>query len=194
MNSLVPDKKILLHICCAVCAGSAIERLRNEGWTVEGFFYNPNIHPEEEYKKRLEDMRSMLAKLDVLFIEGKYDKDNWFKQIEGLEKEQEGGKRCQICFQMRLKETFQEARRRNIKYFTTTLTISPHKNSQVINNIGQAIDKDSFIAKDFKKKDGFKRAIQLSKKYNLYHQHYCGCVFSESFSSAARKKTIPTDN
>ena len=146
-------KKILLHICCAVCAGSAIEQLRNEGWTVEGFFYNPNIHPEEEYMKRLENMRLLLVKLDVLLIEGKYDKENWFKQIEGLEKEQEGGKRCQMCFQIRLKETFQEAKRRNIKYFTTTLTISPHKNSQIINSIGQTIDKDYFIVKDFKKKD-----------------------------------------
>lgn len=172
------NKKILLHICCGICASSVIERLKNEGWNVEGFFYNPNIHPEEEYKKRLESIKLLLTKIGVTLIEGNYDKEDWFKRIEGLEKEKEGGKRCRICFEMRLRETLKEAKRRNIQYFTTTLTVSPHKNSLTINNIGQTIDKDSFIAIDFKKKDGFKRAMDLSKEYNLYHQNYCGCIFS----------------
>jgi len=193
--------RILLHICCAVCAGSTIEQLKNEGWDVTGFFYNPNIHPEQEYIKRFKNTKLLLSKMypvrdkipevsdgclgqpisngvNVPLIEGTYDKESWFKEIKGFEEEKEGGKRCQLCFEMRLKETFKEAKKRNIPYFTTTLTISPHKNSKIINSIGHLIGKDSFIAKDFKKKDGFKRALQLSKEYNLYHQNYCGCIFS----------------
>jgi predicted adenine nucleotide alpha hydrolase (AANH) superfamily ATPase len=170
--------RILLHICCAVCASSVIEQLRNEGWDVKGFFYNPNIHPQEEYEKRLKNAKSLLNEMGVNLIEGKYDKENWFKRIVGFEKEKEGGKRCSICFDMRLKETLEEAKRRNLQYFTTTLTVSPHKKSSIINKLGQTLDKDSFIMRDFKKKGGFKRAVQLSKKYNLYHQNYCGCIFS----------------
>lgn len=173
------DKKLLLHICCAVCASSVIEQLKSEGWQVECFFYNPNIHPDTEYKTRLEDTASLLSKLNVPIYEGIYDKNKWVRRIKGLEKEKEGGRRCQHCFYLRLEETFNEAKIRNIPYFTTTLTISPHKNSKIINSIGRLIGKDSFIAKDFKKKDGFKRAVQLSKEYNLYHQNYCGCVFSQ---------------
>ncbi len=179
MSSLMPDKKMLLHICCGICASSSIEQLKSEEWQVTGFFYNPNIHPEEEYIKRLNDMKFMLAKLDIPLIEGKYDKEEWFNKIKGFENEKEGGKRCELCFRMRLLETSKQVQKQNIQYFTTTLTISPHKNSKVINSIGQSINGDFFIVKDFKKKDGFKRAVQLSKDYNLYHQHYCGCVFSQ---------------
>lgn len=172
------NKKILLHICCAVCAGSAIEQLKNEGWNIEGFFYNPNIHPDAEYKARIEDTTSLLSKLNVPIHEGIYDKNEWGRRVKGLEKEKEGGRRCQHCFYLRLEKTFNEAKRRNIPHFTTTLTISPHKNSKIINSIGYLIGKDSFIVKDFKKKGGFKKAIQLSKEYNLSHQNYCGCIFS----------------
>ncbi|MDD5455109.1 MAG: epoxyqueuosine reductase QueH [Candidatus Ratteibacteria bacterium] len=172
------DKKILLHICCAVCAVSAIEQLKNEGWQVTGFFYNPNIHPEEEYIKRLNDTKLLLSKLEIPLIEGKYDKDKWFNKIKDFEEEKEGGKRCEICFRMRLEETLKEAKQHNIRHFTTTLTISPHKDSKIVNTIGQSINGDFFVVKDFKKKDGFKRAVRLSKEYNLYHQHYCGCIYS----------------
>jgi len=172
------DEKLLLHICCAVCAGGAIEQLKNEGWQVTGFFYNPNIHPEEEYLKRLNDTKTLLAKWNVPLIEGEYDKEKWFDKIKGFEEEKEGGKRCELCFRMRLEETFEQAKKQNFQCFTTTLTISPHKNSKIINNLGQSVAGDFFVAKDFKKKDGFKRAIQLSKEYNLYHQNYCGCIYS----------------
>lgn len=170
--------QILLHICCAVCASSVIERLKNEEWQIEGFFYNPNIHPEEEYEKRLNDTKVLLAEWNVPLIEGKYNKENWFNETKGFEQEKEGGRRCNICFEMRLKETFLQAKERNINYFTTTLTVSSHKNSKTINDIGSTLDGNAFIVRDFKKKDGFKRAVELSKKYNLYHQNYCGCVFS----------------
>ncbi len=172
--------KILLHICCAVCAGSTIEQLKSEGWDVTGFFYNPNIHPEEEYIKRLNDTKVLLAKLNIPLIEGKYDKERWFDKIKGFEQEKEGGKRCLICFKIRLSETLKQAKKMNIEHFTTTLTISPYKKSAAINSIGESLDKDAFFVRDFKKKDGFKRAIQLSKEYNLYHQHYCGCIFSQN--------------
>lgn len=172
------DKKILLHICCAVCATSVIERLKEEGWQVEGFFYNPNIHPREEYEKRLENIRFLLAKLNIPLTEGEYGKERWFKKIKGFEEEKEGGRRCNICFEMRLKEALKESKRRNIKYFATTLTVSPHKRSEIINKIGKTLDKDAFVVRDFKKQGGFKRAMELSKKHKLYHQNYCGCIFS----------------
>ena len=143
-----------------------------------GFFYNPNIHPEEEYKKRLENVKILFAETGTPLIEGKYNSEEWHRRTKGLEKEKEGGKRCTLCFSMRLEEASKEAQKRNIQYFTTTLTVSPHKKSLIINSIGELLDRDSFIVKDFKKKDGFKRAMDLSKKYNLYHQNYCGCAYS----------------
>ncbi|MBU0533528.1 MAG: epoxyqueuosine reductase QueH [Candidatus Omnitrophica bacterium] len=182
-------KKILLHICCSICASSVIEQLQNEGWQVECFFYNPNIHPAKEYKARIEDAASLLSKLNVPIYEGIYDKNQWVRRVKGLEKEKEGGRRCQHCFYLRLEETFNEAKTRKIPYFTTTLTVSPHKNSKIINSIGRLIGKDSFIAKDFKKKDGFKRAVELSKEHNLYHQHYCGCVFSSPRDAVTSKSS-----
>ncbi|MEW6096885.1 MAG: epoxyqueuosine reductase QueH [bacterium] len=171
-------KSILLHICCGVCGSGVIERLRDEGFNVMGFFYNPNIYPEEEYKRRLEVTRQVSKILDFKLIEGEYEKDKWFKLTENLKNEPEGGKRCSVCFRMRLEKTCKKSLELNIPYFTTTLSISPHKNVLIINKIGSDLGKENFMERDFKKRDGTKLAMEFSKKYNLYRQNYCGCVYS----------------
>ncbi|MEA3328748.1 MAG: epoxyqueuosine reductase QueH [Candidatus Omnitrophota bacterium] len=171
--------KILLHICCAVCASACIEKLREEGNQVSGFFYNPNIHPEPEYLKRLNDLENFAKRLNFPFFIGKYDVGAWFKLTKGLEEEPEGRKRCEICFRTRLDETRRFAKQEGFDGFTTTLTVSPHKNSEAINRIGKTLAGSFFLERDFKKRDGFRRAIELSKKYRLYRQTYCGCIFSQ---------------
>ncbi|MFH0774410.1 MAG: epoxyqueuosine reductase QueH [bacterium] len=171
-------KLILLHICCGVCAGSIVERLREDGFEPVGFFYNPNIHPEEEYHRRLEATKILSSALGFSLIEGDYENKGWLELTRGFEKEPEGGKRCGICFRMRLEKTFQKSKELKIP-FTTTLTVSPQKDSHLINKIGTGFD--SFRGYDFKKKDGFKRSLELSKRYNLYRQNYCGCVYKPIF-------------
>jgi len=170
--------RVLLHICCAVCATACVERLRQEGYQVSGYFYNPNIHPEEEYRKRLGAVKSLAEKGKFPLIIGDYDKDEWLSRIKGLEAEPEGGKRCARCFCFRLEKTAKAAQEKGFTVFTTTLTVSPHKNTQTINKIGRNVNKKLFLARDFEKQDGFKRAQQLSRQYNLYHQNYCGCIYS----------------
>ncbi|MBL7081798.1 MAG: epoxyqueuosine reductase QueH [Candidatus Omnitrophica bacterium] len=169
---------ILLHICCGVCAGLVVQRLREEGFTPLGFFYNPNIHPEEEYQRRLRAVDQMAHNLGFELIKGAYDCDNWLQLTEGLENEPEGGHRCAACFKMRLEQAYNKAKELNIAKFTTTLTVSPHKNTAVINSIGKAVGPSEFLACDFKKKDGFRLAIEIAQRYNLYRQNYCGCVYS----------------
>lgn len=174
--------KVLLHICCAVCATWCVEKLRQQGYQLTGYFYNPNIQPQEEYLKRLVEVKR-LAKLESFpLIFDNYDTDEWFGQIKGLELEPEGGRRCAGCFRLRLERTLGLARERGFPYFTTTLTVSPHKNAQVINEIGEAIGNGLFLARDFKKQDGFKKAQALARDYNLYRQNYCGCVYSNEAS------------
>lgn len=170
--------KILLHICCAVCATTCVERLREEGYEVSGFFYNPNIHPEEEYSRRLEETNRLSRTMGFSLIVGDYDTDNWSRQIRGWEKEPEGGRRCSECFRLRLERTKKMTDEKGISAFITTLTLSPHKSAQLINEIGRDIGNNKFLVRDLKKQDGFKRAQQLSKQYNLYHQNYCGCLYS----------------
>lgn len=172
------EKNILLHICCGVCSGGVIERLREEGFKVTGFFYNPNIYPEQEYQKRLEIARQVSRIFDFELIEGNYDKNNWVKLTENLKNEPEGGKRCEVCFKMRLEETCKKGKELNISYFTTTLTVSPYKNVDVINRVGKELGKENFLERDFKKRDGAKLAMDFSKQHNLYRQNYCGCVYS----------------
>ncbi len=171
--------KILLHICCAVCAGPAIERLMIEGHTVTGYFYNPNIHPQDEYGKRLGEAGKVAKEYGVELIEGPYDRENWFGSVKGYEYDPEGGKRCETCFRMRLERTYNEMKKRSFDKFTTTLSVGPMKNAELINRVGLEIDIDRFIPADFKKKDGFKRAMELSKELGLYHQNYCGCIYSK---------------
>jgi len=170
--------KILLHICCAVCASSCVESLRQEGHEVSGYFYNPNIRPAGEYQKRLQETENLARRENFPLIFGEDEPDEWFSRIKGLEAEPEGGKRCARCFSLRLEKTAKVAQEKELAAFTTTLTVSPHKNTQTINEIGRDVGKGLFLARDFKKQDGFKRAQQLSRRYNLYHQDYCGCIYS----------------
>ena len=170
--------KVMLHICCGICAGSVAERLLQEGHQVTGYFFNPNIHPLEEYERRLDVARVIAKSVGFSLETGNYDPESWFRVTVGLEKEPEGGKRCEVCYRLRLQETFRVMSERGLDSFTTTLTVSPHKPASVVNRIGEEIARDKFIARDFKKKDGFKRANEIAKKLGVYRQHYCGCVYS----------------
>jgi len=170
--------KIVLHICCGVCAAGVVERLTQEGHLVLGFFYNPNIHPLEEYDRRLEVAHRVAGELNFSLIEAPYVPDEWLKETEPLADEPEGGRRCEVCFRLRLKETHSFTEERGWDAFTTTLTISPRKKADVVNRVGVEIGGDRFLARDFKKKEGFKRTMELAKKWALYHQDYCGCIYS----------------
>ena len=171
---------LLLHSCCGPCSSYVLEYL-SEYFDITLFFYNPNIQPAEEYKKRLDTQKQLLdtAKYThpVKFAEGRYDPDKFFLAVKGLEGEREGGKRCQKCFEMRLCETAAQAKKGNFDFFATTLTVSPHKNALLINKIGS--EYEGYLPSDFKKREGYKRSIILSKEYNLYRQDYCGCIFSK---------------
>lgn len=171
--------KVLVHICCGVCASSAMEQLREERFEVKGLFYNPNIYPLEEYERRLEVARRVSKILDFQLIEGEYDKERWFRLIEGLENEPEGGKRCETCFKMRLEEASRKSKESDIPFIATTLTVSPHKDASMVNEIGMLSHGSNFLERDFKKKNGFKKTITFAKRYNLYQQHYCGCIYSK---------------
>lgn len=170
--------KIVLHICCAVCAAGAAERLISEGHQVLGFFYNPNIHPLEEYNRRLEAAQQVAKELRFRLEVGSYATDEWFGETSHLQNESEGGKRCEVCFRHRLTKTYLYMHERGWDVFTTTLTIGPGKSAQVVNQIGQSISRDHFLVRDFKQKDGFKRANELAKKWDIYRQNYCGCIYS----------------
>ena len=175
-----PSKKLLFHICCAPDATVVVERLRTD-YEITGFFYNPNIHPKQEYQLRVKEVEKLASQMDFPLKIGPYDVDRWFSLIKGLEEEPEGGKRCEICFYTTLQATAELAANLEFDLFTTVLTVSPHKNADLINKLGKDIAEEynvSFLPANFKKKDGFKRSIELSKKYNLYRQNYCGCVFS----------------
>jgi predicted adenine nucleotide alpha hydrolase (AANH) superfamily ATPase len=176
--------KVVLHICCGVCAAGAAEALSREGHQVLGFFYNPNIHPAEEYQKRLDVAYRVAKELKFPLEAGPYTPEEWFSLTGSLKDEPEGGKRCQVCYRLRLEKTCDYMVACGADAFTTTLTISPHKSAQVINSIGLEINGEKFLIRDFKKKDGFKRAVQLAKKWELYRQDYCGCTYS--FKPAAR--------
>ena len=170
--------KILLHICCGICSGWAIEKLKKDGFEVVGFFYNPNIQPGDEYNKRLSTARKVAELHQIEFLAGQYFPEKWQQQVKGLEKEPEGGKRCEACFKFRLEETCRKARELEIGQFTTTLTISPHKDFALISSIGRALSPEGFIPYNFKKEEGFKKSIVFSRQHGLYRQDYCGCVFS----------------
>lgn len=177
--------KLLLHSCCAPCSSYVLEYL-SKFFKITVFYYNPNIYPLEEYKKRLEEekylIRSMKFKNEVNIIEGVYNSDKFFEMAKGLENLKEGGERCFKCYEMRLKETLKIAQDNGFDYLTTTLTISPFKNAQKLNEIGKKLSEGlsvKYLFSDFKKKEGYKRSIELSKEYNLYRQDYCGCVFSK---------------
>lgn len=181
-------KKMLLHSCCGPCSTVVIERLK-ENFDVTVFYYNPNIEPFEEYEKRKAEQKKVCEFFGVKFIDFDYENALWHKFVEGLEKEKEGGKRCEKCFFFRLKKTAQFAKENNFDIFATTLSVSPHKNTEIINNVGQSIAKTleiEFLPESFKKKDGYLRSINLSKDLNLYRQNYCGCLFAKSIQDSKK--------
>ena len=149
-----------------------------EGHQVLGFFYNPNIHPFQEYERRLEAAYKVAEELNFTLKAGPYTPEEWFTETNSLENEPEGGRRCEVCFRHRLKKTYLYMIDCGGDAFTTTLTISPHKSASVINQIGQEIGGERFLIRDFKKRDGFKRAIQLAREWQLHQQDYCGCIYS----------------
>ena len=164
---------LLLHSCCAPCSSYVLEYL-SQYFSITVFYYNPNIYPEEEYYKRVKD--------PVSFIEGEFDPKEYYEAVKGLEKEPEGGTRCRVCFALRLRRAAQEAKRIGADYLTTTLTISPLKNAQVLNDVGEQMAEEpgvTWLPSDFKKRNGYKRSVELSEEYGMYRQNYCGCVFSK---------------
>jgi predicted adenine nucleotide alpha hydrolase (AANH) superfamily ATPase len=176
-------KRILLNVCCAPDATHSINVLRENGFYIVTFFYNPNIHPQEEYEARFNDMIKLAEKMQIENIADiPYDIEEWKKRCDLWAKEKEGGKRCIECFKLRLEKSAQKAKELGIDIFATTLTISPHKNADLINKLGKEIAETygiKYYESNFKKKDGFKKSIELSKKYNLYRQNYCGCIYSK---------------
>ncbi len=175
---------VLLHACCAPCTSSVLEYL-SKHFEMTVFFYNPNIYPKEEYRKRLAEMQKLLYlapfAAGVGMLEGKYDCEGWQSFIRGTEDEREGGARCSLCFEKRLSETAELASDMEFDYFCTTLTVSPHKNAELINAIGRAAGERHsvpFLPSDFKKRDGYKRSVDLCAEYDIYRQNYCGCKYS----------------
>ena len=187
--------KIVLHICCGVCAAGVVDRLTLEGHEVLGFFYNPNIHPLEEYERRLEVTHKVAKELNFPLEIGPYIPEDWFKETSSLENEPEGGRRCGVCFRHRLKKTYLYLEDCGRDAFTTTLTVSPRKSANVVNQVGREIGGDRFLVRDFKKQEGFKRAMGLAKKWALYRQNYCGCIYSlrESQTKVSDQSWCPSD-
>ncbi len=171
-------KKILVHICCGVCAYACIERLKEEGFSPAAFFFNPNIQPQAEYQRRKQAAEVVAKTLSVGMTEGDYKPSDWQKAIAGHSQDKEGQKRCRLCYKLRMEQTFQIMLKEGYDYFTTSLSISPHKSSLAIIEIGRNIGRDKFLAFDFKKQDGFKKSIIAAKNLNLYRQDYCGCRYS----------------
>ncbi|WP_017211549.1 epoxyqueuosine reductase QueH [Clostridium beijerinckii] len=183
-NEEVPT--LLLHSCCAPCSSYVLEYL-SQYFKITIFFYNPNIYPMEEYTRRVAEQKGLISEMkvknEIRFIEGKYDTESFYKLTKGLEDEKEGGVRCFNCYELRLNEAAIMAKEKGYDYFTTTLSISPHKNSAKLNEIGKSLSEEhdvKYLYSDFKKKEGYKRSIELSKQYKLYRQDYCGCVFSKN--------------
>lgn len=176
---------LLLHSCCAPCSSYTLEYLSNY-FKITIFYYNPNIYPSDEYDKRLEEqkylIKSLKTKYPVDLIAGNYNPNVFFDMARGLEDKLEGSERCYKCYRLRMEETAKEALNRGFDYFTTTLSISPYKNSDWLNEIGESLQAKynvQYLYADFKKRNGYKRSIELSREYNLYRQDYCGCIYSK---------------
>jgi predicted adenine nucleotide alpha hydrolase (AANH) superfamily ATPase len=180
-----PTRRLLLHSCCAPCSSYVLEYL-SAYFRVTLFYYNPNITSAEEYRHRLEEQRRFIESMplasQISFMEGRYDPEHYLTLVKGYEQEREGGKRCLLCYGMRLREAAEAAKEGGFDYFTTTLSISPLKNSKVLNDIGNQLAKEygvNYLYSDFKKHGGYQRSIELSREYGLYRQNYCGCEFSK---------------
>lgn len=174
-------KKLLLHSCCGPCSTAVIDTLKND-YDITIFFYNPNIDCDEEYEHRLAEQKRYCVELGINVLEEGFAPKDFYDVVKGLENEKEGGARCAVCFKLRMERTAKKAKELGYDLFDTTLTVSPHKNSNIILAIGKNIEdseKIKFLGGNYKKKEGFKKSIELSKKYNLYRQNYCGCKFSK---------------
>lgn len=176
---------LLLHSCCGPCSSYVLEYL-SDYFKITVFYYNPNIYPEDEYDDRINQQKKIIentnAKYPINLIEGEYNTKFFYDLVKGLEKCPEGGERCEKCYRFRLEKAAIVAKENGFDYFTTTLTISPHKNSQILNKIAQEVSEKIGIenlASDFKKRNGYKRSVELSSENGLYRQDYCGCVFSK---------------
>lgn len=189
---------LLLHSCCAPCSSYVLEYL-SEYFEITVLYYNPNIYPVEEYAKRVTEQKHLIeslpARYPIHLIEGRFDPKEFYQAVRGLEQIPEGGARCHACFELRLHEAAKAAHEGNFDYFTTTLTISPLKNAQKLNEIGEMLAKEyqiTWLPSDFKKKNGYKRSVELSQEYGLYRQDYCGCVFSKREAELRTSKTSGT--
>lgn len=177
--------RLLLHSCCGPCSSYCLQYL-SEYFQITVFYYNPNIYPPEEYTLRVEEqhrfVREFPAKNPISFVEGSYDAIRFYDMVKGLEKLPEGGERCFLCYRLRLEESARYAKEHDFDFFTTTLSISPLKNADKLNEIGAELAdkyKVSYLFSDFKKKEGYKKSTELSREYGMYRQYYCGCVFSK---------------
>lgn len=183
VNSLEYKPKLLLHSCCGPCSSYVITYLKDY-FDITVFYYNPNIEPLEEYEKRKKEQIKLIKELNIPSVSLEnvsYDNESFRKCVKGYESELEGGARCHLCYELRLRKTFSKALEKGYEFVGTTLTVSPYKNAQVLNSIGENLSKEfniKWLYSDFKKKDGYKKSIELSHKYNLYRQDYCGCNFS----------------
>lgn len=193
-ETMKKSSKLLLHVCCAPCSSHVLETLENE-YEITAFFYNPNITEESEYQKRIEELNRFVGEApfaqNVVVEEGPYEPNLFFDMSKGLEEEPERGSRCYKCYEMRLRESAKYAKEHGYDLFTTTLSISPHKNAAWLNEIGMRLAEEygiDYLYSDFKKKNGYARSIQLSKEYNLYRQNYCGCIYSKAEAEKYRRK------
>ena len=185
---------LLMHACCAPCSSACLERLGNY-FDISILYYNPNITDKDEYLKRVEEIKKFISgfktKYPIKLIEGRYDPKEFFEIAKGLEDEPERGKRCFKCYKLRLEETAKVAEEKEFDYFCTTLTLSPYKNATWLNEIGEELNNNynsTYLYSDFKKKNGYKRSIELSKEFDLYRQDYCGCVYSLRDEIERKKK------
>lgn len=181
LGKLTDRPKLLLHSCCGPCSSYVTEYL-TQYFDLTVYFFNPNIYPPAEYQRRLDTQKSLLDATEwAVLTESEYDHAEFLEAVRGLEMEPEGGARCLPCFRIRLEQTAKRAAAMGFPYFATTLTVSPHKNADLLNEIGETLGKKYgviWLPSDFKKKEGYKRSIELSREYGLYRQNYCGCEFS----------------
>lgn len=191
---------LLLHACCGPCSTYVLEYLSNY-FKITILFYNPNIYPSEEYTKRIEEQKKVIqnikGKYKVNLIEGRYNPNEFFDIAKGLEDVHEGGERCFKCYELRLREAALVASKMKFDYFTTSLTISPFKNAQKLNEIGEKLGNEynvKYLLSDFKKKEGYKRSIELSNKLNLYRQDYCGCIYSKAERDRIKNQKLSSEN
>lgn len=183
LKHIKKGSKLLLHTCCGPCSSYVLDYL-NKHFDITIVYYNPNIYPKEEYFKRYDEQKRIIKEMfndEIKILEVDYNPDEYENVVQGYEEYPEGSKRCHLCYKLRLEKTVQLAKQYNFDYFTTTLSVSPYKNSKVLNEIGIELSNKynvNYLFSDFKKNDGYKKSIEFSKKYDLYRQDYCGCKYS----------------